>query len=165
MADEKILNDGNIGYKYLYHHREKDPEIIQGIISRIFHSNSNTNILGGGKEDRVRRFKQALSHIDVITSEEMLMIVREESNYDRKYIHIVKMDPHFKKGTKNTIIDYIDIDYVCDDNFDSAKVTLIPRWIGVEDVDPSLFGIDEQIDVKVFCGFDLRVYFDEEEYE
>ena len=59
MADEKILNNGNIGYKYLYHHREKDPEIIQGMISRSFHN--NTNILGGGKEDRVRRFKQALS--------------------------------------------------------------------------------------------------------
>ena len=163
MADKKVLNDDNIGFKYLYHHREKNPEVIQGMISRSFHS--NTNIIGGGKEDRVRRFKQALSHIEVTTSEEMLMIVREESNYDRNYIRIVKIDPHFKKGTKNTIIDYIDIDYVCEDNFDSAKVTLIPRWIGAEDVDPSLFGIEEQIDVKVLCGFDLRVYFDEGEDE
>lgn len=163
MADKKVLNDDNIGFKYLYHHREKNPEVIQGLISRSFHS--NTNIIGGGKEDRVRRFKQALSRIDITTSEEMLMIVREESNYDRNYIRIVKIDPHFKKGTKNTIIDYIDIDYVCEDNFDSAKVTLIPRWIEAEDVDPSLFGIDEQIDVKVLCGFDLRVYFDEGEYE
>ena len=162
MADEKILNDSDIGFKYLYHHREKDPEVIQGMISRAFHS--NTNILGGGKEDRVRRFKQALSRIEVTTSEEMLMIVREESNYDRDYIHIVKMDPHFKKG-KNTIIDYVDITYTCKDNFDSAKVSLVPRWIGVEDADPSLFEINEQIDVKAFCGFDLRVYFDEGEYE
>lgn len=161
MADEKILNDNDIGFKCLYHHREKNPEVIRGLFTILCYA--NPNILGGGKEERVKRFKEALSHIEVTNSGEMLMITHEESVYDRDYIHITRIEPHFKKS-KNVIIDYVDITYACKDKYDAAKVSLVPRWIGVEDTDPEYWD-DDSIDVKIFCGFDLRVTFDEEECE
>lgn len=148
------------GYEYNY--RLTDPEVIREFINLLVKGKFD---IGGGKEDRVRRFKQALSHIDVTTSEELMMIIAKEIQYDREYIFIDKVNPHFKKGTKNTIIDYIDFTYFCTDKFsDNVKLELVPRWVGVEDADPSLFK-DDAIDVKSFCGFDLRVYFDEGEYE
>ena len=154
--------NGKTYKRYEYNYRLTDPEVIREFINLLVKGKFD---IGGGKEDRVRRFKQALSHIDITTSEELMMIIAKEIQYDREYIFIDKVNPHFKKGTKNTIIDYIDFTYFCTDKFsDNVKLELVPRWVGVEDADPSLFK-DDAIDVKSFCGFDLRVYFDEGEYE